>query len=178
MNNEQNRKKHTVEDNVIYIADRQQKIQEAMQRHPAFIHQNVRTESESTEDPETWEDTVGSSRLFDVSELTDDEVIAMYSQGRGGEAIERRAKRISDVVVLNQINHIPPSIKDTPQSPEETIMGAIERLKKSIQDLQSKIAAERDHIRNYEVAKLVKKLDERRELLEQYEKQLVELRNS
>ena len=176
MNNEQHRKQH--KDNVFYISDRQQKIQEAMQRHPSFISNNVQTGPESTEEPETWEDIVGSSHFFDVNELTDDEVTAMHSQGRGGEAIERRAKRISDVIVLNQINHIPESIQDAPQSSKETVEGVIERLKKSIQDLQSKIAAERDHIRNYEVAKLVKKLDERQELLEQYEKQLVELRNS
>ncbi len=46
-------------------------------------------------DTDKWHDTVGSDEPFNLAELTDDQVMAMYDQGRGGDIIAQRAETIA-----------------------------------------------------------------------------------
>ncbi len=46
-------------------------------------------------DTDKWHDTVGSDEPFNLTELTDDQVMAMHNQGRGGDTVIQRAEVIA-----------------------------------------------------------------------------------
>jgi hypothetical protein len=75
------------------LSEKQERLRQAMESHPAFLHQTGQVDSEMPH-TEEWEDTIGTSQPFSIDELTDDQVLAMAEQNRGGELIAARAAQI------------------------------------------------------------------------------------
>ncbi len=53
-------------------------------------------EIDEDDESSAWEETVGSSEPFDLDKLSDNQVVLMAEQGRGGSVVSARAERIKN----------------------------------------------------------------------------------
>lgn len=135
--------------------------------------QYPRFDDAAEEHESVWEET-GSHASFNIDELTDESVIALYNQGLGGPEVARRAKRLADVAALDASLGFPegaPPLKTT-QEKIAAKKAAIERVEASISQLQAEIAEKRAYLQNHETARLVAKLHERQAKLKQLNDEL------
>ncbi len=130
------------------------------------------------DDVTTWDDTVGSSRPFDINTLTNDEVFAMHQQGRGGPAVAARVSRLQDVAEHDANMGFTEGTGSVIKSKEDAIQAQKDRIRRNeetMQRYQEQIDGVQTHLDHLELAKLQKRLTERRKLHERFEEQLKRL---
>ncbi len=133
---------------------------------------------DESEDVATWDDTVGSSQPFDINSLTNDEVLTMYQQGRGGPAIATRASRLQDVAEHDANMGFPDGTGNVIKSKEQTIQAQKDKIRRNEETMrryQEQINAAQVQVDHLEVAKLQKGLTERRKLCKQFKEELERL---